>query len=195
MSIDTHGRRAVDARTSECLEDPDGGIMTGLTEHKPSHIPWFMGFPFLPAPPTPDGTRAPLRSSWRIALRCRLRRNAIDRELAAGANPDSSECRHLRASQLTTESNREALAAAYERFLVAATSVSPLDAVPANWRGIRAARPRLEHLVQRLRGDRSVRAQGVARARLLLTERDSALHAKDGDSRLLDEVSSTLALL
>jgi hypothetical protein len=169
--------------------------MTDLTEQKPSPSPGSTGFPSLPVPPTTDGTRAPQRSSWRVALRCRLRRNAIDRELAAGTNPESSPCRHLRAAQLTTEGNREALAAAYERFLVASTSVFPLDAVPANWRGIRAARTRLEHLVQRLREDRSVRAQGVARARLLLTERDSALHAKDGDSRLLDEVHSTLALL
>lgn len=169
--------------------------MTDLTEHKPSDSASFVGFPFLPAAPTPDGKRAPRRSSWRIALRCRLRRNALDRELAAGADPDSNECRHRRASQLTTQSNRDMLAEGYERYLVAATSVFPLDAVPANWRGIRAATPRLEHLVQRLREDRSVRAQGVARARLLLTQRKSALHAKDNDSHLLDEVRSALAFL
>ena len=107
-----------------------------------------------------------MRSSWLTALRCRLRRNAVDRELAAGADPDSSECRHLRASELTGESNRKALAAAYERHIVAATSSPPLDVLPVNWRGVRAATPRLDRLAQSLREDPGVRVQGVARARL-----------------------------
>ena len=127
-----------------------------------------------------------MRSSWLTALRCRLRRNAVDRELAAGADPDSSECRHLRASELTGESNRKALAAAYERHIVAATSSPPLDVLPVNWRGVRA---------QSLREDPGVRVQGVARARLLLTDRESALYDKDDDSGLVHEVRSTLALL
>jgi hypothetical protein len=170
--------------------------MADLGKHKTSHDPWFIGFPFLPAPRTAASARHErLRSSWLIALRCRLRRTALDRELAAGADPDSSECRHMRASQLTSESNREALAAAYERLLHAATSFPPLDVLPVNWRAVRAARPRLERLAQRLREDHGVRAQGVARARLLLTDGDWALHVKDRDSRLMDEVRSTLALL
>jgi hypothetical protein len=118
----------------------------------------------------------------------------IDRELADGADPDSSECRHRRASQLTAQSSREALAADFERLIAAATSVSPLDAVLPNWDGIRAARPRLDRLAQRLRADRTVRPQGIARARLLLVARDSILN-KDGESRLEDEVRSILALL
>jgi hypothetical protein len=170
--------------------------MANLNEHKTSHDPWFIGFPFLPAPNGAGSARGELRrSSWLIALRCRLRRTAIDRQLAAGADPDSSECRHMRASQLTSESNREALAAAYERLLHAATSFPPLDVLPVNWRAVRAATPRLERLAERLREDRCVRAQGVARARLLLTDRDTALHVKDRDTRLMDEVRSTLALL
>jgi len=171
--------------------------MTDLTKHRSSYNPWIIGFPFLAAPRTPGRHpgREPLRRSWLIALRCRLCRNAIDRELAAGADPDSSECRHLRAAELTAASNREALAAAYERHLVAATSIPPLDVVPVNWSGVRAAAPRLDRLAQRLRADPRVRAQGVARARLLLTDGDSALYAKDEDLTLVDEVRSTLALL
>jgi hypothetical protein len=171
--------------------------MSDLTEHKPSDGNWPMGFPFLPAPPTPDRPAGPKprSGSWLTALRCRLRRNAIDRELAAGADPDASECRHMRASQLTARSNREALAADYERLLAAATSFPPLDMLPLNWRGVRAATPRLDRLAQRLREDPGVRAQGVARARLLLIERDSAVHDRNGDGRLVDEVRSILALL
>ena len=171
--------------------------MTDLNQHKSSNSPWFIGFPFLPAPQRSGGfpKREPLRSSWLIALRCRLRRNAIDRELAAGADPDSSECRHLRAAELTGERNRQALAAAYERHLFAATSFPPHDVVPVNWRGVRAARPRLDRLAHRLREDPCVRAQGVARARLLLTDGDSALYATDDGLSLGDEVRWTLALL
>jgi hypothetical protein len=143
----------------------------------------------------------PVLTSWTptvqglTALRCRLRRNAIDKELAAGADPDSGECHHRRASELTSESNRQALAAAFERHLAAATSFPPLDVLPVNWHGVRAATPRLERLVKRLREDPGVRVQGIARARLLLTDADSALYAKDDDTRLADEVRSTLALL
>jgi hypothetical protein len=169
--------------------------MADLTEHRSSHNPGTAGFPFVWVPRTPSGSPRRERRSWLIALRCRLRRNSIDKQLAAGADPDSTECRHRRPSELTGESNRQALAAAYERLLVAATSFPPLDVVPVNWRGVRATTPRLDRLVQRLREDPDVRAQGVARARLLLTDGDSALYAKDDDLRLVDEVCSTLALL
>lgn len=170
--------------------------MTDLTRRRSSHKPWIAGFP-VPAAPRTRGRhrgREPLRRRWLIELRCRLRRNAIDRELAAGADPDSSECRHRRAAELTAASNREALAAAYERHLVASTSFPPLDVLPVNWRGVRGAAPRIDRLAQRLRDDPRVRPQGVARARLLLTDGDSALYARD-DACLMDEVRSTLALL
>lgn len=129
------------------------------------------------------------------ALRCRLRRNAIDKELAAGADPDSSECHRWRGSELNAESNRQALAAAFERHLVAATSFPPLDVLPVNWQGVRAATPGLERIVERLREDPSVRVQGLARARLLLADADSGMYSKDDDRRLAHELRSTLALL
>jgi hypothetical protein len=164
--------------------------MPNLTQ-KPSNRHWSVG-----APPMPAAKRAPVRSSWLIALRCRLRRNAIDRELAAGADPGSNECRHLRASQLTAASNREALAAAYERLLGAAARFDPLDdVVSVNWRGVGAARLRLDRLVHRLREDPDVRPHGVARARVLLTDRKGALGDRTDDGRLSDEVRSTLAAL
>jgi hypothetical protein len=170
--------------------------MTDFTKYRSSHNPWMIGAPFLPASWTPGEhpAREPSRGSWVTALRCRLRRNSIDHELAAGADPDSSECRHLRAAELTASSNRRALAAIYERHIAAATNVPTLDVIPVNWSGVRAATPRLEHLARRLREDPGVSAQGVARARLLLTDRDGALYAKD-DLSLVDEVRSTLALL
>lgn len=170
--------------------------MTDLTKPRPSYNPWISGLPFWsPRQPGPPPRRKPPRRSWLIALRCRLRRNAIDEELAAGADPESSACRHLRASELTAARSRRALAAAYERHIAAATSFPQLDVLPVNWGGVRAATPRLAHLARRLREDPRVRAQGVARARLLLTDRDSALSAKGGDQDLDNEVRATLALL
>jgi hypothetical protein len=171
--------------------------MTDPTKHRPSYTPWMMGLPFLPAQPRPPRLprREPRRRSWLIALRCRLRRNSIDRELAAGVSPNSSECRHLRATELTAASNREALAGTFERFVVAATRSPQLNVIPVNWRAVRAATPCLDHLARRLREEPGVRAQGVARARLLLTGRDSALHANDDGLSFVDEVGSALALL
>jgi hypothetical protein len=172
-------------------------MMTHPTKRTSSQTHWVHNFPFLSrswAPGWP-ATRGPLRGSKLIALRCRLRRNEIDRELAAGADPDTSDCRDLRASQLTSETNRQALAAAYERHVKAATSFPPLDMLPVNWRGVRAAEPHLERLAQRLRDDPGLRVQGVARARLLMTDRDGPLYASDDGSGLVDEVRSTLALL
>jgi hypothetical protein len=157
--------------------------MTNQTEQRPSEPLWPVLTSYTPA----------IRAL--TAFRCRLRRNAIDMELAAGADPNSSECHHRRGSELTAESNRQALAAAFERHLAAATSFPPLEVLPVNWHGVRAATPRLERLVKRLREDPRVRVQGVARARLLLTDADSALYAKDDDSRLAHEVRSTLAVL
>jgi hypothetical protein len=171
--------------------------MTDLTKHRSSFNPWIIGFPFLPARPAPGGSPscAPRRSSWLAALRCRLRRNEIDRDLAAGADPDSSQCLRRRAAQLTSASSREALAAAYERHLAAATSGPELTVVPVNWSAVRAAAPRIVHIAQRLREDPRVRAQGVARARLLLADGNSALYGEGDDLILMHEVRSALALL
>jgi hypothetical protein len=170
--------------------------MTDLTKTRPSYNPWIIGLPFW-SPRQPGGPprREPSRRSLLVAMRCRLRRNAIDRELAAGADPESSECRRLRAAQLTAASSRQALAAAYERHIVGAASFPQLTVVPVNWRAVRAATPRLDRLVERLREDPRVRAQGVARARLLLTDNDGALYAGDDDRCLVHDVRSTLALL
>jgi hypothetical protein len=195
MGIHTHGHGPLDGGNSLCIKQPWEKTMPDLTEQKPSQSPWPVAFPTAPGSRIPDSKSHPERASWLVALRCRLRRNAIDRDLAAGADPDSSECRHSRASQLTAESTREALAAELERFQVAATSVYPLDAVPVNWRGIREAGPHLDRLTQRLREDRTAKPQGIARARLLVATRDSALNANDGESRLVDEVRSILAFL
>jgi hypothetical protein len=169
--------------------------MSDLTKHRSSHNPWTSGFPFLWVPRTPSGLPRRERRLWLTALRCRMRRKAIDKELAAGVDPDSTECRHRRASELTGRRNRQALAAAVERHLAEATSIPPMDVLPVNWRNVDTASPRLKRLAQRLREDPHVRAQAVARVQLLLTDGGSALFRKSDDLSLVAEVRSTLALL
>jgi hypothetical protein len=171
--------------------------MPDLTKHRSSFNPWIMAFPFLPARfevPSSDGGWIPMRRSWLDALRCRLHRTEADRKLAAGADPDSSECLHLRAAELTAASNREELAAAYERLLVDVTRSPHLDVIGVNWSGVRMAAPRISRLVERLRDDPHVRVQGAARAHLLRSDRHGALYSKD-DLELTHEVRATLALL
>ena len=176
------------------LRDPE--VMSEIAKHKPADDPWIIGFPFLRARRTAGGRRqgTPPRSSWLIAFRCRLRRSSLDRRLAAGADPNASECLCLRACELTGASSRRDLAAGYERLLVAATSFPQLEVLRVNWRAVRDARSRVDRLVERLQEDRGVRVQGLARARLLLTDADSVLYARD-DSSLAHELRSTLALL
>jgi hypothetical protein len=151
--------------------------------------PWVVGFSF------PSAWSASAERQRAKAQRDSLRKNAIDRELASGVDPDSTAGRRRRARELTSSSSRRTLAAAYDRHLAAATGVPPPEVVPVNWRGVRVAATLVEHLTQRLREDSAIRVQGVARARLLLADSESALFDRDDDSAFGDAVRSTLALL
>lgn len=171
--------------------------MPDRTKYRSSHNPWIIGYPYLP-PDNPEvsATRKRReRPSWIVRLRCRLHRDGIDHELAAGADPDSSECRHRRAAELTAASERRRLAADYERLVARAATSTGYGIVPVDWRGVRAAAPRLEAIAQKLREDQRVRPQGVARARLLLTDGASSLYLPHGQPNLAAEVRSALALL
>lgn len=171
--------------------------MTDHTKYRSSFNPWILGFPSLPDQPEKGSRpgREPSHRSWLLGIRCRLHQRAIDRELAAGTDPESSACRHRRAAQLTGMSERDKLASAYERLLAQSESPPVLDVAPVNWRGVRAAAPRLVRLAQRMREDPRIRAQGVACASLLLTDGDSPLYGPQDELRLVDAVRSTLALL
>lgn len=165
--------------------------MTTHTKDRSTHSP---RIPTGRYPSAPGAPREAARSSWRTTLRCRLRRKAIDRELAAGADTSLSECLRRRASELTGESSREDLAISYEHLLVGMTHTLPIGLAHVNWRAVRVATPLIDRLVKRLRGDSRVRAHGAARAKLLLAERGSALYGKDS-RRLVDDVRSVLAAL
>ena len=154
--------------------------MTDRIQHASSQNPWIVGFPVPLGLQTPPGSHV-RRGSFLAGLRCRLRRGELDRELAAGADPQSSECLHRRACELTARSQREELAAAYEQLLADALTPPSFLRAPVNRSGVRE--------------DRDVRAQGVARARVLLTDAAGPLYAPGGGPRLGDAVRSALASL
>ena len=152
--------------------------MTTHTKPKPTSNSWMARFLYLPVPGTPsdasETTEAespePTRRSLRAALRGLFGKEAMDRR------------------------TREALAVSYENLLAGMTHTLPFGLAHPNWRAVRVAAPLLERIASRLREDPGVRAKGVARAKLLLSERGSALYARDG-ARLVDEATSTLAAL
>lgn len=171
--------------------------MSNLTRRKSPFNPWLIGLPFLPAARSlEDRAIDEVREmSWSTRFRCRLRRRAIDQELRAGVDPDSTDCRRARATELAAVSERRALAASCERLLTRSEAPLTLTASPLNRREIRAAAPLLHRLAQRLREEPSVRVQGVARARLMLTEETSFLYDSRDQLRLVDQVRSVLVAL
>ena len=177
--------------------------MTTATKPKPTSNSWRARFLYLPVPGTPTDAPEktepenpePTRGSLRPSLRCLFRKKAMDRELATGADLSSRECRRQRASELTRQTTREALAASYENLLAGLTHTLPFGLTHPNWEAVRVAAPLLERLASRLREDPRVRAPGVARAKLLLSEHGSALYAAGDGVRLVDEARSALAAL
>jgi hypothetical protein len=170
--------------------------MTQATEPRPLISPWATGFAvLLPPPVTSQGWLRLPRPPKLAGVRCRLRRTAIDRELAAGADPAADECRRRRAVELTTPETRRNLARDYEHLLAQSLDPPMLAAVPYDWAGMRPSAARMERLVLRLRFDPAVRPQGVARARLLLVEPSSPLRRHGSAEELGSAIRATLAQL
>lgn len=134
-----------------------------------------------------EGIRAPLapRPTLLARLSALARSGHLDRELAAGADPEASPALALRARSLLSQRSRAGIAESLDRAIRSASepyrrsSQAPLSS-PA----ILEARPELEALSAELRDDTDHRAQGVALARLLLVEPTSPLYhrgaAEDG---------------
>jgi hypothetical protein len=106
------------------------------------------------------------------ALRVRLHRARLDRELANGRRPESSPEHHRRAEQLLDMRCRRELADGLRRLIADAEAPrAALTAAVAPHRGeVRAAREVLDALIERLLDDRPVRVRGVALVRVLLTD-------------------------
>ena len=107
------------------------------------------------------------------------RRAALDRQLAAGVDPSTSDMLECRAAQLTTGKHRVVLATGFERVIEAAEeppyALSSPD--PLRRAEVLASRDVLLSLARELRSERSVRVRGVALAHRLLTDARGPLYA------------------
>jgi hypothetical protein len=112
-------------------------------------------------------------------LAARLHAHRLDAELARGAAPDGSLPLALRAQVLLQESARRDLAAGAERVLASVGCGGPRRirlAVPVRAEQVRACSAELADLADRLTAGGPVNAQGVARARTLLSDGASPLY-------------------
>jgi hypothetical protein len=121
----------------------------------------------------------------------------LDRDLAAGRRPDSSAAHARRARRLVAPRARCRLAAGLARLLAAADAPRPVysAAVPPHRGEVRAARPDLEALIDRLRDERPVTARGVALVSLLLADGASPAYAPARPGALREWVATALRAL
>lgn len=119
--------------------------------------------------------------SLRTRVQTRLHRNTLDRELAAGNDPNSGTVRHERARELVGEKTRRQFAAGLERLLAEADSGPRgfTSKVPIARAAIHDSRGDLETIVERLKAPAYISPQGVAMASLLLTDGASPCYGKD----------------
>ena len=125
--------------------------------------------------------------TWRDRLGAHVIATRLDRELAAGASPDSTVPLALRAQTLVRPEERAGLARSIERILTQTPHLSgrgPRSPSPGFYRRVQSVRDDLRELVVRLRTNGPVSAQGVAMVRVLLTDGAGPLHYGDGDLRL-----------
>jgi hypothetical protein len=141
----------------------------------------------------------PPRETTLTRLRLRVRRDELDRKLAAGADPHRHDDLGRRAEELTGTEERLRIARAIDRVIEGACSAPPppLRSAAAPGRpAVRACVPRLRAIAGRLRSDHPVPAAGVARAALLVDEDTSPLFAptvtEDTLRHLLAEVAAAL---
>jgi hypothetical protein len=143
--------------------------------------------------------RAPGAGLDRVRLRLIAcwRAGELDRLLAAGIDPQTTDVLALRAARITTRRNRARIADGLARALRSARDTTP---------GITAAmRPYGPELVEAgsvvaaldrcLRGPDSVNAQGVAILRTLLTEPASALYQPNERGALAKRLAAAAATL
>ncbi len=132
----------------------------------------------------------------RDRLRARLRTAALDRRLAAGADPDRDVALALHARRLLDPVARRRLADSLLRSValsgVRQSVASPRPAIPVH---VAHCAPLLEALADRLAGDRVVTPRGVAAVRVLLTEGDGPLYASRSGGALHVVIAEALAAL
>lgn len=116
--------------------------------------------------------RAPrlLAPGWATRNLARLRRSALDRALAQGADPSSCEQIAARAAQLAGAPTRTRLAAALERLALIADGPPSRVRVSPSRTAVQANREQLLELAAVLRRDDPLYARGIATLAVLVTD-------------------------
>jgi hypothetical protein len=120
----------------------------------------------------------------------------LDARLAAGEDPSTEAALARRSAQLLSKRARRRIARGLERV----SSESPersltSAAVPFDWQAVKIARPALQQLARALRSRHSIRPQGVALSKVLLTEPCSALYRPAYSTELYEVAREALFAL
>jgi hypothetical protein len=140
----------------------------------------------------------PPRGGHLTRLRVRVRRAALDRRLAAGADPSADADLSRRAEELTEGDARRRIATVIERLISEAGGPPPpfSSKAPLARAAITACAPRLRAIAGRLESNHVVAARGVARAALLIHEGSSPLYSvsttEDALRHRLAEIATAL---
>jgi hypothetical protein len=143
------------------------------------------------------GRRRPPAQRLRLELTVWWRAAELDRQLAAGASPRTSDALTLRAQRITTRRSRAPLANGLAGALRSAQDNGPhfTSAVRPNAREVLDARAVLGAIERRLRAPEPVAAQGVAMIRSLLTDGNGLLYRPGGPGELGSRLRAAAAAL
>jgi hypothetical protein len=116
-----------------------------------------------------------------MRLKALIQSRRLDEELASGADPNADALRHERAAELVERRTRRRIAASLKEALAEAEAPRRPFSVraPIARAAIRNSREDVEDVVNRLSGPAPVRPQGVARARMLLTDGTGPLYGEE----------------
>lgn len=137
------------------------------------------------------------RTGLRQRLAVRFHAARLDRDIAAGASPDATPELALRAQALVRTSVRHDLANSVQRIVDSSTrpTAFPRPRVPLCGDRVADARQELQHLIEQLRTPGPVTAQGVARARVLLSDGSGPLYHRGSPDDLRARVHLTVEAL
>jgi hypothetical protein len=136
------------------------------------------------------------KRTW-LSLRARMSASALDRQLADGAEPESSDLLFAHASRIVSPSSCASLAASLLRVLVISQTPRRISN-RAPWRPnkILSVRDEMLALADRLDRPGPLRARGVAQIRVLLTDGSGSLyHPGAGGSRLRSDLRAAFEYL
>ena len=143
--------------------------------------------------------RSPRRSWRRVRLSVSVRWQAarLDRELAAGLSPRSSELLAHHARRITGRRSRISVADGLARTLRSANDAIPAFAAAVRPHGqeVLTARPVLAALERRVRGPEPIAPRGMAMLRSLLTDGTSPLYRPDEHGALGSQLRAAAAAL